>query len=244
MLNTIKAVFLCALAASLMICAFVVTRDVHCLLLRADSAVVKADGAVGQVERTAKLAADYAEKQKVILESPRNQKALEAGWQTAAVLNGTAKDINKVLIPLVKENLKGLGAAMGSFDASAQALTALVRNTDRNLNDGLLPSLAETAKTLGVSMQAVTASVQTIAAKGSVSIDEINALLADPQWLEILKNIAATTAHADATAGNIEKASQSAPSIAASIDRIAATSSKYQKLLLLAQLLATIARAF
>ncbi|MGA2261708.1 MAG: hypothetical protein ABSH28_09755 [Acidobacteriota bacterium] len=244
MLNTFKTIAIVILALTLAVCAGVLTRDAHCLLLKADSAATKLDGAVAQVDRTAKLVADYADKQKRIMESPKNQKALEAAWQTAAVLNGTAKDINKILMPRLRDTLDSLNSAVSSFDQSAQALTTLVRNTDRSLNEELLPNLAETAKTLGVSVQAVTASVQSIAAKGGVSIDEINTLLADPQWLETLKSIAATTAHVDVIAGNLEAASRQAPSIAESVEKIAKTSSKYQKLLLLAQLLATIARAF
>jgi hypothetical protein len=244
MLNTVRSIAIVILALTLAVCALILTRDAHCLLLKADSAATKVDGAVTQVERTAKLVADYAEKQKVILESPKNQKALEAGWQTAAVLNGTAKDINKVLMPRLRDTLDSLNGAVGSFNKGAQAITGLVMNTDRSLNEQLLPNLAETARALGVSIQAITGSIQEIAAKSTMSVDEIHELLVDPEWKAALASIAATTAHVDAIAGNLEVASRQAPAIAESVEKIAKTSSKYQKLLLLAELLATIAKAF
>ncbi|MBZ5497693.1 MAG: hypothetical protein LAP85_14925 [Acidobacteriia bacterium] len=244
MSNTVKNWAIASLMITLAICVVLLARDAHYALLSLDGALAKIDGTAAELQRTSKLVTDYVQKQKAVLESPRNQKALEAGWQMAAVLNGTARDINRLVVPRAMNTMDGLNAAIGSFDQSAQALTALVRNTDRSINESVLPNLAETARTLGVSMEAVTASVRTMATKGALSIDEINALLADPHWLQILTNVAATSAHADTVAGHFEEASRLMPAIAASLDKIAATSSKYQKLLLLAQLLATIARAF
>ncbi len=244
MSNTVKNWAIACLMITLAVCVVLLARDAHYALLGLDGALAKIDGTAAELQRTSKLVADYVEKQKAVLESPRNQKALEAGWQMAAVLNGTARDINRLIVPRVMRTMDGLNAAVGNFNDSAQALTALVRNTDSNINEGILPNLAETAKTLGVSIQTVATSVQMIAAKGEISLNEVNTLLADPQWLEILKSMAATTAKVNATAAHLEEAARSAPAITSSVERIAATSSKYQKLLLLAQLLATIARVF
>jgi len=144
--------FLCA--------AVFLARDAHYALLSLDGALAKIDSTAAELQRTSKLVADYVEKQKAVLESPRNQKALEAGWQMAAVLNGTARDINRLIVPRVMRTMDGLSTAVGNFNDSAQALTELVRNADHSLNQDLLPNLAETAKTLGVSMQTVTTSLQ------------------------------------------------------------------------------------
>jgi hypothetical protein len=227
-----------AAAVALMIAANLVFVQIKVETLPRIAATINdTDATVVEIKRTAKAVADYAEKQKIALENPKNQKAIDAAIQTAAVFNGTGRLFNTQVIPRAMNTLDSLNKATNS-------LNELVRNTDRSLNERLLPDLAETAKTLGVSIDSLAKGILVITEKGGISIDEINALLADPQWKAALASVASTAAHLDAMAGNVEKASDSAPGIAAAIEKIAKTSSRYQKLLILAQLLATVARAF
>ena len=145
MSNAIKGWAVVALVIALAVCAVILTRDAHQLLL-------KADNTAAELARTSRLVADYAEKQKAILESSKNQKALEAGWQTAAVLNGTLREVNRLVIPRVMRTIDSTQAAVDRLAGSAEALNGLIAHTDKSLNADLLPTVAETARTLGVSV--------------------------------------------------------------------------------------------
>ena len=214
------------------------------LSLTAHRALARIDTTLVEAERTAKLVADYSELQIASLKSPKNQKAIDATIQTAAVFNGTGRLINTQVIPRIMDTLDSLDKTTIELQGAVKSANALISNADREINANLLPSLSETAKTLGVSIASVSKGIQTITDKSGMTIDEINSLISDPQWLGILKNIETTTAHINTIAVNMRNASDQMPSIAASVEKIAKTSSKYQKLLLFAQLLATIARVF
>ncbi len=75
--------------------------------------------------------------------------------------------------------------------------------------------------------------------------------LGDPIEREIRKSLKsllaqsnAIASHADAIAINLEESSKQMPLIAADVERIAATSSRYRKAILLSQILSALVRAF
>jgi hypothetical protein len=74
--------------------------------------------------------------------------------------------------------------------------------------------------------------------------EDIHAILTDPALKSILAETSAIASHADGIAGNLENASKQMPLIAADLERIAATSSRYRKAILLSQILSALARAF
>ena len=73
---------------------------------------------------------------------------------------------------------------------------------------------------------------------------DIHAILADPALKSFLTESNAIAAHADGIAANLEESSRQIPLIAADLERIAATSSRYRKAILLSQILSVLARAF
>ena len=73
---------------------------------------------------------------------------------------------------------------------------------------------------------------------------DIHAILADPALKSILSETNGIASHADSIAANLEESSKQMPLIAADIERIAATSSRYRKAILLSQILSAVARAF
>jgi hypothetical protein len=74
--------------------------------------------------------------------------------------------------------------------------------------------------------------------------NDTHALVGDPALGGSLREIQAILSHVDATAGQLEEGSRRVPGIADSVQKIAATSSKYQKAFLLARIFSYIAGAF
>jgi hypothetical protein len=68
--------------------------------------------------------------------------------------------------------------------------------------------------------------------------------MADPSWTEALKAIADSAKHMDGMSASADEAMKKAPNIAASLEKIAKVSSKYQKAILLSEILSTLIRAF
>jgi hypothetical protein len=120
-----------------------------------------------------------------------------------------------------------------------------------NAAGGLLPSLtvlvgsfnALTEKT-GLTIDEVRAAVKMAADKVGLTLDSMYALMANPAWLGTLNNVQATTASGAAIAANVAEATKQFPSIAASLEKIAKTSSRFTKITLTANVLAVLASAF
>lgn len=130
------------------------------------------------------------------------------------------------------------------MSASAASLNQLIQNTDRSINAGLLPALTETARALGTNVERVSAALREVADKSAVTMDDLNAILGSPEWKEALATLNDTMRHVDGTAANIEKATAEMPAIAGSMEKIARTSSKFQKALILVNVLSVVMRTF
>jgi hypothetical protein len=195
----------------------------------------------------------FADLQIEQLQSPRSQKAMQAGIETLAVFNATGRLINNQLLPRAMKNLD-------SSDSAIRGAGLLVASTNKSLNgeEGLLPaltnlveSLTETAGRFNLTVDTLNLTLKQIADKTGKSLDEIYLLLSSPEWKEALSNVAAVTGNLsttsqkiDATAEQIRLAMERAPGIAASLDKIASTSSKFSKATLIANLLSIIAKTF
>ena len=229
---------LCLLAA---IFALVETglafREVTKLTKAAAVTVTEAGGAAAELRKTATTVSVYAQHQTNQLMDPRNQKALDAGLQALAVFNGTGRLINRVVIPRAMAVLDNLSSATASLDRAIQA-------TDKSVNAGLLPEssqlLSATSEAISATRSTVEATSSQIAQAGS----DIHAILADPSVKSILAETNAIASHADGIAANLEESSKQMPMIAEDVERIAATSSRYRKAILLSQILSALARAF
>lgn len=186
-----------------------------------------------QVNKAAASVSAYADIQQKNLSSPRTQASIQAAFESGIALKGIANHARFYTLP-------ALDKAIGGLTSTTASLGLLIADTDHSLNApdvGLLPNVSETARAMGVSATAVSQSVKLLTDTGKIDLDDIHKIMADPSWLNALH-------HIDATTGNIEKSSQSAPNIAAALEKIANTSSKYQKAIILTEILATIARAF
>ena len=197
----------------------------------------KLDGVVAEADRAAKAFAGYSETQLKILQSEKNQKALEAGYQAGAALKGTALLLNKQVLPRAMRLLDGLAD-------DAQALGELIRSTNGQLNTGLLPEATGTIQELRA---AATAGQQAILASQDglvAATEDIHAILSDPAIPAALEAIQRASEGAAGTTKQVELAAQKLPEIAQSLKEIAATSSRYRKAILLSQILSALGRAF
>jgi hypothetical protein len=127
---------------------------------------------------------------------------------------------------------------------AAASLDQAIKATDRSVNVDLLPEskrlLSTTSDTIAAGKKSADAASDQIVQTGN----DIHAILADPTLKSILADTNSIAAHADGVAANLEEASKQMPLIADDIERIAATSSRYRKLVLLTQILSALARAF
>lgn len=232
-MNKIKAFLYLALTAFLITATWGVTVVVR----RVDGVLTEVESTAREIRVTATNISGYTTVQVEALKNPKNQKALEAGLQTLAVYNGTGRLINTQVLPRAMRVLDDLSGA-------TVALNALVSHSDEALNQKLMPELVATAKALNTSVESVDRAVQDLSRRGALSLDDIHAIMADPSWKQALSAVAQASRHVEGVTGNLEDASAQMPSIAASLERIAKTSSKYQKALILVQVLSTLARAF
>jgi hypothetical protein len=234
--TTLKS--LCLLAAIFALAeAGLAFRDIAKLTKAAAVTVTEAGGAAAELRKTAITVSEYAQHQTKQLMDPRNQKALDAGIQTLAVFNGTGRLINREVIPRAMGVLDNLSNAAASLDRAIQA-------TDKSINADLLP---ESRQLLSATSEAITATKSTVeAASGKImqTGSDIHAILADPALKSILAQTNAIATHAGAIAANVEESSKQMPLIAADMERIAETSSRYRKVILLSQILSALARAF
>lgn len=142
------------------------------------------------------------------------------------------------------------------FRAGEQATIAIAHLTDQTLpridrtidefnarfNGELLPeatrtlvALRSTAEIFQADGQAILKEILQLAQKGEVSLDQVNRTLSSDAWLKILANVERSTS-------NIADTTAQLPATAASIEKILRTASAYQKPILIAQILATLAR--
>jgi hypothetical protein len=229
---------LCLLAAIFaLVEAGLAFRDIARVSRVASVTVTEAAGAAAELRKTATAVSEYAQRQTEQLMDPRNQKALDAGIQAFAVFNGTGRLINREVVPRAMEVLDNLSSA-------ADSLNRAIQSTDKSVNADLLP---ESRRLFQTTSEAISATRSTINATSELIIqagNDVHAILADPALKSILAETNAIASHADGIAGNLEDASRQTPLIAADLERIATTSSRYRKAILLSQILSALARAF
>lgn len=202
-----------------------------------------ADSLIIEAQKTASLVSDYAAKQKAILESPKNQKALEAGWQTPAVLNGTLREVNTLIIPRI---MKTLDSSQEVISSAAQpinelavavgSLNKLVTGLDENINSHLLPEATDSIIAVHDSAMSISNGLTGIMDKATIPINDAHELLTGP--------VRDSLASLRDTSAQIAEASRQAPLIARDVERIAKTSSKWQKWILISTIIGTLAKAF
>ena len=209
--------------------------------------LIDSDRAITNVNRSVDALARYVELQTSVLESPQNQKAIQAAAQAGAIFNATGRLINTQVIPRAMTTID-------SLNESAQGLNKLISSTNESLNavdSGVLAKVGDLTEglrlasiRLGVTVESVGQAVDQIAEKSSLTLDDIHAIMSSPEWMQVLRNTEQLSANAADLSRSFAEAGKAAPGIATSLEQIAKTSSKYQKALLLASILGILGRAF
>jgi hypothetical protein len=165
------------------------------------------------------------------------QRAINASIQAAAVFNATGRLLNTSVIPRVNKTLD-------SLNESVLSVNTMVKNTDKNINVDLLPQITETAKSFNISIESLNLAIISITKNSDLTFAQINDTMASAEWKTVLKEVASTTEHIDNIAGNIEKTTDRMPAMAELIEKMMRTTSKYQKAVILSQIISAVIRAF
>jgi hypothetical protein len=214
------------------------------LLRNTNKTMIELKSTIIELKETSQLVHSYATSQVKNLE--KQQRSIDASIQMLAVFNGTGRTINKVIIPRIRDTIDSANTAIKGINEVTISLNSMVKNTDGNINgpEGLLVQVINTSKKLNLSVEAVNAAVRAITEKSSLTLDDIHSIMSSNEWKGVLDNINSISKHTDGVMVNIENATKSAPAIAESLEKIAKTSSKYQKALILAQIISLLGRAF
>jgi hypothetical protein len=209
--------------------------EIAILVNSARKTVKEATAAMVEIRQTLSEVHAYTTKQISNLES--QQKSINASIQAAAVFNGTGRLLNTQTIPRVNKTLD-------SLNQSIVSINSMVKNTDTSLNMMLVPQITETAKAFNVSVITMNDSIVEITKQSSLTIQAVRDTMASDEWREVLENVASTTEHIDGISKNIEETTSKMPAMAELVEKMMKTTSKYQKALLLSQILSYILRIF
>jgi len=242
----------CILSLCLLgVCAAVITRDIHHVAETTQAALAELQGAGAEIKQAASVGESFVKFQTDRFESEAYQKSLKASIDTPAIYNGTGRLVNTQVIPRLMKDLDSAGALLRALTDNSRSLDAFIHHTDDEINKSLLPSTTALLEKLGLSVQDLDAAIKLAADKGLLTLDDIHKLAADPNWQIILSEIAASTTslngsmqHLDGAMASVDLAMKQAPSIAASLEKIARTSSKFTKITLTANIIAILVRAF
>jgi hypothetical protein len=186
--------------------------------------------------------------------------------ETDKRLDGTFRNLNAILIQAglvaariedLSRNMDEVATQQGKYwealqaktiesldrlNASADALTALLANTDNSINAKLTPKAADSLDSVKALTREATTNLSEASDRANASLDDIHHLLSDPAWTGSLTSIHDTTKHVSGIAMELEEASRQMPEIARSVNKIASTSSRYRRWILLSQIFSAVAR--
>lgn len=210
------------------------------------------------LNRVSGTTADYGETLKE--QAEENKKSIDAALQVGATAKGSLQLLNRTTIPLLNNNLRSSDDLIRSLQENTASLNRLTINLDDRINGNagllvastdLVRSLTETSNKFGLSISTLDSVLRTVADKANMSLDEVYSLISSPEWKLALQgiaatstNLASTSAKVDATTEQIRLAMLKAPSIAESLEKIAKTSSRYQRAVLITGIVSTLAKAF
>lgn len=202
---------------------------------------------VSNVNRTSLALADYAEAQTADFRSDEYQKRIKQGFEVGRDASITIAKFNRTTIPRINAATDELGAVfrelreknLASLNAATLSLHDAVDDVNLALTskDGVLPEIAQLATKLGATADETNAAIKMAADKVGMSLDEMNRRLADPRIDKLMDQIVATGANVEATSAEIREAAKRAPTIAASLDKIASETSRFARITLIANVL-------
>ena len=241
------------LCVVLSVCLIIATHDwrsitgaLHPAAENLNSATASVADAASSVKDTAASAKKYVDYQVGYLERPEYQKWLAASLQTPAMFNGTARLLNRTTIPALNGDLTSLNSATA-------ALREFIADTDKNTNGpgGLLPQATAVLQKVGLSVRDFDAFVQDEGDLIEGTTFDARKLLNDFRVDSFLNDLAASGGNANRISAdlatishNFAEASAQAPEIAELWAKMMRTTSKLQKWLYLARILALVGPVF
>jgi uncharacterized protein YoxC len=242
----IRNIAFACLAIALAGCAVLLTHDVHSLTGAAHGTLNNVNAATGTL-------ADYARDESTLLRSPKNQAALDAAVQLGGVFNGSGRLLNTQVIPRAMKTLDGLTAETASLKFFTDNLTATTTG-----KGGLLPTATTSLASLGSAVEQVEtdaedADVALKKASDRLGVDEtqLKSAISDTRVQRFFDdlsadsgNIVKITGSLAGITGNLEQASKDAPVVADLWAKMMKTSSKWQKYLYMARIIAYVYPAF
>lgn len=203
------------------------------------------------INKTSGSLAEYAALQTEMLSSPMNQKAIEHGIELGKVATETVVKINRSTVPKLNAALDGITGVESELRITAANLGVFVSNTDHEVNQKLLPSITTLITSMnvlsvkfGTTIDELNDAIKMAANQTNKSLDEVYKLISDPKVMSILTSVDKTMQNVATTSASIDAAAKSAPGIAQSLEKIAATSSRYQKIVLISGIISTLIKAF
>jgi len=208
-------------------------------------------GTTENLRNTSKEFNDYWVAQRQVLESTKNQKAVEAALAVGATYQATGRLINTQVIPAVLAQLRSSTAATDRLEGLVGEGSRLVADTNTRVNQELLPEIVAGTKSVtklvdgvnviaqgtGASVEQVIGALNHLVAMGDVTVQTVNQRLADPKLDDLVTAALSTTQHAAGITANLDAATAELPPITKQARR-------FQKPLQFAQLAAILMSIF
>jgi hypothetical protein len=194
-----------------------------------------------QIERTGYHVQAAA---KAIKEEAGDPEAIRARTNTIRYANHLLAEGSRTLDQI---NTQTIPRASAIFERTER----LIANSDQRINNELLPSithvsmnLALLAEKFAVDQQRLTLELAAMVKQGTLSLEALAKTLDSDRLTTILANVDSASKHFDGASANIEATTAQMPELAGRVNRILKTTGQFQKPLLVAQLVATLARIF
>lgn len=178
---------------------------------------------------------DYWSAQREVLESTKNQKAVEAALAVGATYQATGRLINTQVIPAILRQLEAgtltthkLSEVADEATGVARAGRALVAGAAEEVNTKLLPEITAGVQGLnrltgvveqlsqgtGASAQEVLGALNHTVQSGDLTVQILNQKLADPKLDDLVTQVVETMRHTKGVAKNVEDTTAEFPPIA------------------------------
>jgi hypothetical protein len=194
-------------------------------------------GVISQVNATTTSMRAYADSQMQVFNSTANRKSQQAAWDAAASLIRILREVQQHTVPDLNKTITDL-------DSSTIAIQALVSHTDESMNAerGLLPESTKTIAKAGVTLDTLNKAIQQAADRANAALDAIYKVVSDPDTKLTMDELLAIMKNVDDITDSFKDMAKYAPTIAASVDKMARTSSKLQKFVIGSQIISALAR--
>lgn len=194
---------------------------------------------------------DYWEGQKKWLESDRNQKAIQAGIEAAAVFKASGQFINTQVLPQLKRQLIASTDATNTLNSLIWQVKSDTSKAFGVVNNGTLPELTanlsqlqKLQQDLGVSQKEISTALTHLINTGATTPEIINRRLNDPKLDQLLEGAIEIERGAVAVEGQLEGLAKNLNKATEPIAPMILTAQKWQPWMMRARLLGILADVF